>query len=236
MDNFGFRGWSLQVGSPFGIPLILHWTFLLIFGLPIFLGLSAGDIAGTAGFASLIVMIFGSVTAHEIGHSLVAKRLGYETSRITLLPIGGLATIPCLSTMKPRDELLVAVGGPLVNVIILAIIVPLGFFTTVPAMLVFVNVAMLVFNLIPAFPLDGGRMFRALLAIYRGNIYSATDTAVNLGRILSVIMVAAALATTHIWLLIIAVFIFLGGTAEKQALNQRRMMHVMGDDWRRGPV
>lgn len=235
-------GWSLRLGSLFGIPIYLHWTFLLLIvwlvTAPLFSGAPEAASVGlrTAGF---VLAIFGCVVLHELGHALAARRFGIATRDITLLPIGGLARLEKMPE-KPMQELIVALAGPAVNVVIAAVAIPavlvldgpnafLGgavegeatdtvalYQTNFLAALAMVNIFLVVFNMIPALPMDGGRVLRAVLAMTtdRGR---ATTIAAAVGQVVAVGFVLLGLFTGHILLMLIGVFVFLGAGAEAQS-------------------
>ncbi|MBI1900757.1 MAG: site-2 protease family protein [Planctomycetia bacterium] len=174
--------WSWKIGRLAGIDVYIHWTFLLLLGLFVMSPLLGGEgpvAALTSGL--FLVALFGCIVLHELGHALMARRFGIRTLDITLLPIGGLARLERLPK-KPLHELLVAVAGPAVNVVIagvlmgvLALAGGLGRLLSLNAesflgwpflvQLTTVNILLVLFNMLPALPMDGGRVFRALLAM-----------------------------------------------------------------------
>src|SRR5690606_27785084 len=178
----------------------------------------------------LLATIFLCITLHEVGHALMARRYGIATRDITLLPIGGLARMEALP-VKPWEELLVALAGPAVQLVIALILFPfvqridpnlamssIGAVNFVPA-LFGVNIWLALFNLIPAFPMDGGRVFRALLAFRKGYV-RATRTAASLGQLLAMVFVFAGFALNP-FLIFIGLFIFLGAQAEAGMVETR---------------
>src|SRR5688500_10374192 len=114
--------WSLRIGSLFGIGIYLHWTFLILIGLLIFAAQAAGESLGAA-MASLIYVaaLFACIVLHELGHALAARRYGIPTRDITLLPIGGVARLQRMPE-RPLEEMIVAIAGPAVNVVIAAVL------------------------------------------------------------------------------------------------------------------
>src|SRR5919205_1975362 len=193
-------GGSFKVGRAFGIDVKVHWTFFLLLIFFAYVGLqNTGSLLGALIMIGLIVALFFCVLLHEYGHSLVAQRLGIEIQDITLLPIGGLARMKSLPE-RPIDEVKVAVAGPLVNVVLAPVFFGLallfGGSLSVPtdilsgvgslgqvfAALGTINVALVVFNLIPAFPMDGGRVLRGLLASRLGPV-RATDISSAIGQV-----------------------------------------------------
>ena len=185
---------SLQIGRIAGIKVQIHWTFWLLF---LFIGFLVFSNEGTwtdlLWHSIFIVGLFFCVVLHEFGHALTAKRFGISTRSITLLPIGGLASLKKLPE-NPKEEFLVAIAGPAVNVVIaifLALFVPVENYTGMDAealqeqlsmitsnniffYLLTANIALVLFNLIPAFPMDGGRALRALLAMRMGKSVAET--------------------------------------------------------------
>src|SRR5215204_5053056 len=176
-------GGSFKIGRFSGIDVKVHWTFLLLLAFFAFLGYQAsGSLAGALTPTAVIVALFLCVLLHEFGHSLVAQRLGIEIHSITLLPIGGVSNLESLPE-KPSDEVKITLAGPLVNVVLAPIFFGLGLllgaepripsdlFTGIGSVgqfffyLGYLNVVLALFNLIPAFPLDGGRVLRVLLAL-----------------------------------------------------------------------
>src|SRR5215210_7733529 len=178
-------GGSFKIGRAFGIDVKVHWTFFLLLAFFAYLGYrETGSLANALVTSAIIVALFVCVLLHEFGHSLVAQRLGLEVPDITLLPIGGLARLKSLPE-KPWDEVKIAVAGPLVNVVLAPIffagalalganlsspvnIIEGGSIGQILAYLGYINVALVVFNMIPAFPMDGGRVLRGLLATRLG--------------------------------------------------------------------
>ncbi|MGH3106448.1 MAG: site-2 protease family protein, partial [Rubrobacteraceae bacterium] len=175
-------GGSFKIGRAFGIEVKVHWTFFLLLAFFGFTGYqNTGSLPSALVTVGIIVALFVCVLLHEFGHALMAQRLGIETADITLLPIGGLARLKSLPD-RPWDEVKIAIAGPLVNVVLapifFGIVLLLGGSLTMPtnilegvqsagqvfAYLGYINVALVLFNLIPAFPMDGGRVLRGLLA------------------------------------------------------------------------
>ena len=177
-------------------------------------------LAVTLGLAFLFA-VFGSVLLHELGHALVARRYGMRTHSIVLTPIGGIANLDGMPA-APRAELAIALAGPAVNVVIaagLALVSAMGFglgFGLFSA-LMWANVTLAVFNLIPAFPMDGGRALRALLATRMGK-RAATGIAVNLGKAVAIAMGIIGFFTSPM-LMMIAVFVWFAGSAEARAVG-----------------
>ena len=168
----------VKLTTLFGIPVHLHWSFLaLLVGFAVWSGPSGALFTLTMAFG-----LFGSVLLHEFGHALAARRYGIRTAHITLFPFGGVAAIQGMPR-NPMQELVIAVAGPAVNA---AIFVGAGAMWALTgwgwlAWLAGINLVMGLFNLIPAFPMDGGRVFRALLATQLGWVRAST-VAIGVGR------------------------------------------------------
>jgi Zn-dependent protease len=227
---------SLKLGRLFGIPLYIHWTFWI---LPLWVILAHGG-AAPLFFLAVMFTLFGCVVLHELGHAMAARAFGIRTRDITLYPIGGVARLERMSE-KPGEELAIAVAGPAVNIVLAgaftllwvlgAIASPTVFPQTILSeflrALIDVNIWMMLFNMIPAFPLDGGRVFRALLCFFLDRL-RATRVAVYGGMALTVILVPLVLT---IWpdfasplLIVIAFFLFSAGQAELAALEHRERL------------
>ena len=233
-----------------GIGIYVHITFLLLLLWGGWSGFSEQhrwqDALVSIGF---ILTLFVIVVLHELGHALTARRFGIATRDITLLPIGGVARLERMPD-DPRQELAVALAGPAVNValaILFGAILALGN-RIVPieltprsawsflANLLWVNVALAIFNLLPAFPMDGGRVLRALLAI-RMNYVRATQIAAICGQAMAFLFGLVGLFTNP-FLVLIAVFVWMGASAEatlveiKSALGGIPVSQVMITDYR----
>jgi Zn-dependent protease/predicted transcriptional regulator len=222
--------WSFPVGSLFGIRIELHITFLLFIG---WVALSQGLLTGRPERAlsgvALLLLIFACVVLHELGHALVARRFGIRTRDIVLLPIGGVARLERMPD-KPSQEVLVAIAGPLVNVaialVLWAALVALrqpfdiqNFRGSMLETLLAINVFMVVFNLIPAFPMDGGRVLRALLAM-RLPFVRATRIASAIGQGIALLFGVIGFFYNPM-LMFVALFVFLAA-GEEHALVQAR--------------
>ncbi len=169
---------SIGIGSAFGIPIRLHWSCLLLLLF-----------SGSLQSPGLLLILFGSVLLHELGHGLMAKRFGIRVVDITFWPLGGMARLQAMPEV-PRVEALVAVAGPVVNLILAALAATVAVLLkpwagpTLGVLLiaaVFVNLLLGVSNLLPAFPMDGGRLLRAWFARSTDWV-SATEKAVRIGR------------------------------------------------------
>jgi Zn-dependent protease len=233
MDRQDRGSWHL--GRFFGIPTRIHFSFVLVL---LWIGFSTWQAAHSSlavafgiGFA---LAVFACVLLHEFGHALVAKRFGIRTRRITLWPIGGVAELE-RPPQDPRAEMWIAAAGPLVNFAIAAALAPVvvlvgtaGALGNVLVGLLAANVMLGLFNLIPAFPMDGGRVFRAMLERKRGRL-RATEIAAKLGRWVALGLGVYALWTSQFLLALVAVFVYFAARRELwqvqqlAALEQERM-------------
>ena len=224
---------SLQLGSIAGIKLQVHWSFSLIVAWVLTTSLLAGQgILGSLSSVVFILVLFGCVVLHELGHALAARMYGISTRDITLLPIGGVARLERMPR-KPSQELVVALAGPAVNVVIAAVLFLLlapavGLSNFLPLQsgtflqrLMFVNIALVAFNLLPAFPMDGGRVLRALLAMVM-SYGRATRVAAIVGQVCALGL--GLLAFYNPMLLLIAAFIFFGAAAESNQVAIREQI------------
>ena len=230
----------MKLGSYRGIGVYIHWSFWLLVAVYLVSatardGLWAGLIA-----VAFVLSVFVCVLLHEFGHALSAAAFGIKTQDITLLPIGGVARLVRLPE-KPYQELIVALAGPAVNVVIaglLGIPLVLGVLVqhTAPRLaiggdfitqLLVVNLLLVGFNLLPAFPMDGGRVLRSLLAMRWGNL-RATEIAARVGRWMALFFAVYGIIYGPIELLLIAVFILFAGTAELMGVRFRAMQQAGG--------
>jgi Zn-dependent protease/CBS domain-containing protein len=225
------KGWSFRIATLGGTEVRIHFTFFLLLAFFFWGGLSQGGMAEGMRSLIFIVAIFLCVLLHEFGHVLAAKRYGIQTPDITLLPIGGVARLERMPR-EPGQELVVAICGPLVNVVIASLIgIGLHLWPNMnlefdPAhgnfwvQLMVWNRFMVLFNLIPAFPMDGGRVLRAVLAFFM-DYGRATRVAASVGQTIAMLGFMAALFFFHNpMLLIIALFIFLGAGQEAAMVTE----------------
>lgn len=239
--------WSIRVGRLFGIPIDVHVTFVLLLAWIALGPLVAGaPIEKGLASAAFTVLVFGIVVLHELGHALVARRFGCATRRILLLPIGGIASIARPPT-RPREEILVAIAGPAVNVALAALVGAylrlrhgsLGLDQVLEsdalgARLFWTNVGLAAFNLLPAFPMDGGRVLRASLAVLVDRA-RATELAAWIGRGVAVLLGVLGLVFQPM-LALVALFVWSAGRAEAYAETTRaslagvRVAQVMAPD------
>lgn len=232
-DNNSSFGWAPRLGRLLGIEVRIHLTFLLLLG---FIGLAhwlperslPAAMSGVLFFA----LLFVCVLLHELGHALAARQFGIKTRDITLLPIGGVARLERMPE-KPAQELWVALAGPLVNVVI-AVGLAVGLFLkagvfglgswsatsgTLVERLLAANVFLVLFNLLPAFPMDGGRVLRALLALQLPYA-RATRIAARIGQGMAVIFGFAGLFINP-FLILIALFVWIGAAQEANAAEMK---------------
>ena len=201
-------GWSINLFKVFGIQLAVHASFVLLLAYYGYDGWRDGGVTGMLWSLGLIILFFGCVVLHELGHSLTARRFGVRVPRILLLPIGGMAEFDRIPR-KPSEELLITVAGPAVNFFLVAALLPLAWHglwsqedigeysaTNLIQQLWVANLFMGIFNLLPVFPMDGGRIFRALLAMKLPYL-RATYWAVSVGKILALVFAALAAFYFH---------------------------------------
>jgi Zn-dependent protease/CBS domain-containing protein len=218
--------WSWKIGTFAGIDVFMHATFLLIIG---FVGLtnyqSTGTWTGVLEGIVFTLVLFGFVVLHEFGHALTARRYGIKTRDITLYPIGGVARLERMPD-KPIQEFWVALAGPAVNVALSVLLfgwlVISGALTSLAGVnlsggsfierLLAVNITLAMFNLIPAFPMDGGRILRSLLAM-RLEYAQATQIAAAIGQGMAFVLGVIGLFTNP-FLIVIAVFVWIGAGQE----------------------
>ena len=218
--------WSIKLGRFAGIDVFMHATFLLLVGWVAFLHWRQGQSAAAAVAGVVFILaVFLCVVLHEFGHALTARRYGIKTRDIILLPIGGVARLERLPT-NPRQEMLVALAGPAVNIAIAIVLFiwlnitaslePLQTVTvtTGPFLerIMAVNLFLAAFNMIPAFPMDGGRVLRALLAT-RKEYSRATQIAASIGQGVAIFFGIIGLFFNPL-LLFIAFFVWIGAAQE----------------------
>jgi Zn-dependent protease len=227
--------WSWKLGRIAGIDLRVHATFLLLLAWAAFEGYRAtGTTAGAIGGVLFTLALFLSVVLHELGHALTARRYGVPTKDITLLPIGGVARLAYIPR-EPRQELNVALAGPTVTLVIIVLLYatlrllgasPLASTQDVLTsragflrQLMWTNVSLFLFNLLPAFPMDGGRVLRASLAL-RMDYTRATQVAAKVGQAFALIFGILGMLYNP-FLVLIALFVWIGAAGEAAEVARR---------------
>jgi Zn-dependent protease/CBS domain-containing protein len=219
--------WSFNIGSIVGIPIKIHITFILLLGLIYIAGASLIGIDGIRGVI-FVCLVFASVVFHELAHSMVALRYGIGVKDITLLPIGGVARIT-QAPKSPTQEIIIAAAGPASSLLLgfalllmasllqePVVVDELSVGGNVLAQLCAVNFVLAVFNLIPAFPMDGGRIFRGALSLYMPP-EKATRISVGLGRGLAVGLCLLGLWTGNLFVVAIGIFVYIGAGSEEKS-------------------
>ena len=218
----------------FGVPVRFHFTFILIAFLLISNGLSRESNVLATGF--YVAGLFASVLAHELGHALMARRFGIATTEIVMFPIGGAAKLA--RSPEPREEIWITAAGPFVNFLIAGLIFGLvlsqGSLASMPNLtlptpenlllrLAASNLGLGIFNLLPAFPMDGGRLLRAILALQLSRT-RATAIASLIGKGIALLMGLYAIVTGSYGLIFIALFVYLGANQENTVVQQRSLL------------
>jgi stage IV sporulation protein FB len=238
-------GWSFKIGTVNGIAIKIHLTFFFVIIWAMARGSSGfGGARGALVATVSILLLFVCVMLHELGHSLTALHFGIRVKDITLLPIGGIARLETLPE-RPLHELLITLAGPMVNfalviilVLVLALVGGAGLFldldqlayllagprTSALSLIVYLlaaNLLLGLFNLLPAFPMDGGRVLRAFLAMWT-SYPRATRIAARVGQLMAVGLVLLAITPFgNISLALIGLFVFTGASIENQAVQAR---------------
>lgn len=220
---------AIRLFKVFNIAINIHFTFLL---LPLIFGFYYG-LKGIV----LILLVFLFVTMHELTHSLQARRYGVKVKDITLLPIGGVASMSSIPE-KPRQEFLIAIAGPLFNITLaLILFTPMYYFlgpevlfnpgiNTWPNLFAYafwINPILAAFNLLPAFPMDGGRVLRSVLA-QKMEYHRATEIAVNVGHVFAVLFGFLGIISRNFILIIIAIFIYMAASQEELQVSVRTIL------------
>jgi Zn-dependent protease/CBS domain-containing protein len=228
--------WSFKIAQVAGIGIFVHWTFFLLLAWVVYSYVSAGQSGAVAAEGVVFVLaIFACVVLHELGHALTGRHFGVQTRDITLLPIGGVARLESIPEI-PMQEFWIAVAGPAVNVVIAAVL--LVFLVVAGELerarnvtliggpflvkLMVVNVMLVLFNLLPAFPMDGGRVLRALLAMHMPRV-RATHIAATVGQAMAILFGVVGVFTGQWMLLFIAMFVYLGAQAESHMVEMRSL-------------
>ncbi|WP_044397513.1 site-2 protease family protein [Lacinutrix sp. Hel_I_90] len=233
---------NLNIGRVLGIKIKIHWTFLfLLLWIALEQIRSQASDEGVLFNLAFVGIVFFCVVLHELGHASVAKRFGVQTKKITLYPIGGVASLERIPE-DPKQEFLIAIAGPLVNLILAILLyfaIPISSYTsqsfgellislntfTFQNLLLYTfvaNISLFVFNLIPAFPMDGGRIFRALLAMFMDRV-KATRVAVVVGQFIAVLLLLIGLLYNPV-LIFIALFIFISAYGENKFVKHNALL------------
>ncbi|MBO0756742.1 MAG: site-2 protease family protein, partial [Bradyrhizobiaceae bacterium] len=227
-------GWSVNIGSIAGTAIRIHITFLIFLAWIFAASWASGGAAAAWSGLAFLILLFACVLAHEFGHILTARAFGVPTPDVTLLPIGGVARLERIPE-APWEEFLIAIAGPLVNVVIAVGLAALTGADLSPQHLAAVesskvslvdrlaevNLFLALFNMIPAFPMDGGRVLRALLAIRLGHV-RATEVAAMIGQAFAFLLGFAGLLWNPL-LIFIAIFVYLAAASEAQLVTVRAM-------------
>lgn len=212
---------SWSIGRIAGIPVRLHWSLLALGAL---VGLTEGQ--GALGTLVGAAILFASVVAHEVAHALTARTFGIETRDIVLTPIGGIARLEGMPA-RGRAEVAIALAGPVASLVIAgaafgaaSLAVPGSIVASLLGTLAWSNGMLGTFNLIPAFPLDGGRVLRGFLH-ERIGLRAATNLAASIGRVAAVVMGLAGLFSASVSLVLIALFVWSASGQERRAVATR---------------
>jgi len=232
--------WAFKLARIANIDVYIHYTFFLLVLWFAYSGYSdQQSIVGAADGVVFVIALFACIVMHEFGHALMARRFGVRTEHITLLPFGGVASMEDIPK-EPKKEILIALAGPFVNIIIAGLIylyyqfVPMSFNQAqlesgnwpLLMQLLIVNVFLAAFNLIPAFPMDGGRVLRGLLALKLEHA-KATLWASRVGKVFAALFVAYGMASGNTLLVFVGIFIFLGATGENKMVQFRSQVKTL---------
>lgn len=219
--------WSLEVTRLFGIPVRIHLTFVLLLLFVATAGPREGEVGSSLNGVLTIVLVFACVVVHELAHSLMAMRYGINVRAIVLLPIGGVSQMEEMPE-EPRQEVKMSAVGPLTSLALAAVFYLLAslagqdlrparfsiYGSQVLANLFRINLVLGLFNILPAFPMDGGRVLRGILAT-RMDRTRATKLAVDIGQAIAILMFFYGMFSFNWLLALIAVFIYLGAEGEE---------------------
>lgn len=228
--------WSLNIGKILGINFKIHVTFFFLLFFIFISVLPQGGLSKALLAVLFICAIFVCVLIHEIGHSLIARRFGKQARSITLLPIGGVAAMEEIPE-KPAQEIIMSIIGPFINLAIaLLLYLLVGNWTGIEvpdlypdslksflAGLIGINVMLAVFNLVPAFPMDGGRVLRAILAM-KMDYVKATSAAVFIGQATAMFLIFFGIFFNW-WLALIGLFLYIGAGSERHNVILRSFLH-----------
>lgn len=250
------RSWSIPIGRLFGIEIRIHLTFLFLLVFVWSTEATTQDASAALRGLALVGVIFGSVVLHELGHALIARGSGIPAKGIILLPIGGITILDEAHAIPDplkawKRDIRVAVAGPLVNLaiagisaLVLLAVYPGLSLTTRPLLhssallrsFVWANVYLGLFNLLPAYPMDGGRALRAIFS-RRVDMVQATQRAVRIGHVFSIMFMMVGMLVSNWWLVMIGFFLFIGAQLEERSavfqsvLQSVRLEEVMLTDF-----
>lgn len=225
-ERTGMR-WSVKVARLAGVVVYVHFTFFVLLAwIGVAGGLEKGSLAAAAEAVGFTTTLFGCVVLHELGHAFMARRFAIRTKDIVLFPFGGVGRLERIPEV-PSQEFLIALAGPAVSVgIAAALFAALRLQGSAPQLeefavgdvsfaerLMFINAGLAVFNLLPAFPMDGGRALRALLAM-RFDYMRATEVAARIGQGLAAVFAVIGIVVMNPILVIIALFVWMGAAGE----------------------
>jgi Zn-dependent protease len=224
---------STEIGRPFGIRLSLHGTFWLLPAFVLFSGLLSAGLSYALFEVAVLLAVFACVALHEIGHAMAARRYGIGTQSIELYPLGGVAKLDRMPR-SPMQEVVIALAGPAVNVGIALALIPLflldgysfspvgqvsGAVELFWSRLLWANIGLVLFNLLPAFPMDGGRVLRAVASTVTDRL-TATEFAAGLGTLFAIGFGLLGVVTGHLMLIVLAVFLYLTGRSELASVRK----------------
>jgi Zn-dependent protease len=250
------RSWSIPVGRLFGIEIRIHLTFLFLLVFVWSTEANSQDPTAVLRGLGLVGIIFGSVVLHELGHALVARGSGIPAKSIMLLPIGGITMLDEAQTIPDplnawKRDVRISIAGPLVNLVIAGVaaliliaVIPGFSLMARPLMhsnallrsIVWANIYLGMFNLLPAYPMDGGRVLRAFFS-RQMDIVQATQRAVRIGHVFSTLFMMVGILTANWWLVMIGFFLFVGAQLEERSavfqsvLQSVRLEEVMLTDF-----
>jgi len=211
-----FDYFTIYLGRWFNVPLYLHWSWTLFLTILLFTNIQ---------FVPTLIGAFCIIILHEFGHCIAAQYYKWDVHHIYLYPIGGAASMNF--SPVPREEFVVAAAGPMVNVVLIGVFQVFEF--TLLPQIKYINIAILLFNLLPIFPMDGGRLLRSSLQLWFSRV-KATLIAARVGQVLCVGLAALGIYLTHIMLVLIAGFIALAAQLELEAVREQSQEQNDTDD------
>ena len=210
----------MKILSVYGIPIKIHFTLAICLVLLAGLGYYEGGSSGLMRGALLTFALFLSVTLHELGHAMAAKYFNIDTYDITLYPFGGIARIKS-KDFSSKEELVVAVAGPLTNLFLVLLSMPFVYFNVFgSALFLLLNALMCVFNMIPAYPMDGGRILRSMLS-RKMDRDKATIISIKVSKIFSILFFLISAYYNAISLFVIGIFLLVATRPEEKILRSR---------------